>query len=301
MPVITEQQAITELKDFVRRHPCYDERPAYYMKVKHLKHSTYFHYKLETFSESRSTTWVYEPFHGEPIDGPAYGPAPHPWDIQVRPSMEYYYAVKHLEVPHTASVKPCHTCSGIGSMLCPSCNGHGIVVCTFCLDSNRFACSYCKSTSRLKCSHCKCRGHVPCQTCDMTGKLRCYIKLTITWRNHLDDIHSFQNDSIPDDLIRTELVSSGTSFSHTLVVANVYISLHLSCLSYPYHESLYSSAHVWAVTHFPDQTINQGSRQLVDKHRNVYNMERPLMQRGILEIVVRELEFNAEFYHFVKK
>ncbi|ELU17183.1 hypothetical protein CAPTEDRAFT_117049 [Capitella teleta] len=258
MPVITEQQAITELKDFVRRHPCYDERPAYYMKVKHLKHSTYFHYKLETFSESRSTTWVYEPFHGEPIDGPAYGPAPHPWDIQVRPSMEYYYAVKHLEVPHTASVKPCHTCSGIGSMLCPSCNGHGIVVCTFCLDSNRFACSYCKSTSRLKCSHCKCRGHVPCQTCDMTGKLRCYIKLTITWRNHLDDIHSFQNDSIPDDLIRS--ATGQTIFEEELPL-------------------------VWAVTHFPDQTINQGSRQLVDKHRNVYNIERPLMQRHSIRTI----------------
>ncbi|ELT93536.1 hypothetical protein CAPTEDRAFT_214720, partial [Capitella teleta] len=105
VPVINEEQAREALQQFVSQHCCYGKGPVRQMTFRDLKSSSAFHYMLETFSESRSTTWAYEPFVGQAIDGPQYGPAPGPWDIQAEPQVKFQDAEKHLEVPHTASVK----------------------------------------------------------------------------------------------------------------------------------------------------------------------------------------------------
>ena len=45
---------------------------------------------------------------GLPVDGPANGPAPMPWDIPVNTPNMFQDASCEVEVPHTASVKVCN-------------------------------------------------------------------------------------------------------------------------------------------------------------------------------------------------
>jgi len=42
---------------------------------------------------------------GLPIDGPANGPAPMPWDVMVNTPQMFQDHCCEVEVPHTASVK----------------------------------------------------------------------------------------------------------------------------------------------------------------------------------------------------
>ncbi len=75
------------------------------LTLANLNISLYLQYTLETFTEGRSTAWAYEPFRGQPIDGPMNGPAPLPWDIPVHVSDKFMKKAQKLEVPHTASIK----------------------------------------------------------------------------------------------------------------------------------------------------------------------------------------------------
>ena len=64
---------------------------------------------------------------GQMIDGPQNGPAPGPWDIAVQPTQLFQNSQNHFEVPHTASVKVCHGCTGNGFNRCSKCLGRGKV------------------------------------------------------------------------------------------------------------------------------------------------------------------------------
>ena len=64
---------------------------------------------------------------GQPIDGPQNGQAPGPWDIAAQPNKMFQDHTKVFEVPHTASVKPCHGCLGAGMKQCSRCLGAGQV------------------------------------------------------------------------------------------------------------------------------------------------------------------------------
>lgn len=68
---------------------------------------------------------------GQPVDGPQNGPAPGPWDIAAQPSEMFKDEVKVFEVSHTASVKPCHGCLGVGMIQCRRCLGGGQVECFY--------------------------------------------------------------------------------------------------------------------------------------------------------------------------
>jgi len=64
---------------------------------------------------------------GQLIDGPQNGPAPGPWDIAAQPSQLFQDSHKQFEIPHTASVKVCHGCTGAGVNRCWKCLGRGRV------------------------------------------------------------------------------------------------------------------------------------------------------------------------------
>ncbi len=65
---------------------------------------------------------------GQPIDGPNNGLAPGPWQIVVQPGEMFKDKVQTVEVPHTASVKVCHNCTGAGLNRCDKCLGRGQVI-----------------------------------------------------------------------------------------------------------------------------------------------------------------------------
>ena len=64
---------------------------------------------------------------GQPVDGPQNGPAPGPWDISAHPGEMFKDHMRTFEVPHTASVKVCHGCMGVGMNTCRRCLGCGQV------------------------------------------------------------------------------------------------------------------------------------------------------------------------------
>ncbi len=84
-------------------------------------------YQLDTFTEGRKTAWAYTPYTGQPIDGPQNGVPPGPWNINIQPGEMFKDHEKHVEVPHTASVKVCHGCMGMGMNRCWKCRGRGQV------------------------------------------------------------------------------------------------------------------------------------------------------------------------------
>ena len=68
-----------------------------------------FQYKLETFTEGRTTKKKKKPYKGGPVDGPENGPAPMPWEINCPPKSFFKDDKIKKEVPHTAKVKVCRS------------------------------------------------------------------------------------------------------------------------------------------------------------------------------------------------
>ncbi|XP_041350409.1 protein SSUH2 homolog [Gigantopelta aegis] len=275
-PTITEEQAREALLGYVAEHCCYGAGAAKEMNIKDLKLSSAFHYTLETYGEARSSTWVCEPFTGQPIDGPQYGPAPGPWEVAAQPPCMFEDAEVEVEVPHTASVKPCHECMASGRSRCNRCYGRGRVRCSTCRGrgqktsfvsgerSERY-CSRCNGTGRRRCYTCGGFGQVTCNTCDGKANLKCCIKLTVTWTNHIDD-HVVERTELPDELICD--VSGQVTFEE-------------------------SQIKVWPLKHFPEAEVNQASNRLITEHSNSFKDERILMQRQRVRTVpVTEVFFK---------
>ncbi|XP_076469589.1 protein SSUH2 homolog isoform X2 [Babylonia areolata] len=267
-PSITEDDAREAIAQHVSEHCCYGKAPAREMTFRDLTSSSAFHYTLETFAESRSTRWAYEPYKGQPIDGPERGPAPGPWDIQASSPALFKASKMDVEVPHTASVKPCHQCYGRGYERCYRCHGRGRLFCHSCQGTGRERvfqhgehhhrhCQWCHGSGRKRCYTCNGFGQVTCSVCKSHGNLKCFIKLTIQWKNHEKD-YIVERTALPDQLIRT--VSGQVAFEE----------------QYP---------RVWPINHFPDQEVNTASNSIVTEHSRAFPTERILMQRQRVRIV----------------
>ena len=66
-------------------------------------------------------------YAGGNIDDRNIGEVPFPWDIPASPPEYFKNHIIHLEVPHTASIKTCHVCGGVGRKRCSTCSGCGWV------------------------------------------------------------------------------------------------------------------------------------------------------------------------------
>ncbi|XP_021369882.1 protein SSUH2 homolog isoform X1 [Mizuhopecten yessoensis] len=266
VPTITEQDAREALLKHVAENCCYGKGAAENLKYLDLKSTSAFHYTLETFGEGRQTAWAYEPYTGQVIDGPMNGVAPGPWDMPAQASALFQNQKVEVEVPHTASVKPCHTCFSSGYIRCHRCLGRGRVRCTWCHGSghrsvhrngehHRERCTWCHGNGRRRCDTCCGCGSVTCTSCQGYRQLKCYIKLTIMWTNHVVD-HIVERTPLPDHLIRA--VSGQTAFEET-------------------------SPRVWPIQHFPDAEVNDASRNLIQQQQ--HPTERILQQRHRVRIV----------------
>ncbi|XP_059150493.1 protein SSUH2 homolog isoform X2 [Physella acuta] len=262
---VTEEQAREALLQFVAEHCCYGKKPAQMMRINELQSSSALHYTLETFGEGRSTKWTCKPYMGEGLV--VTGPPPGPWDIQAQPPQMFQTSKVKVEVPNTASIKPCHRCGARGYKYCYSCMGVGRKMCVFCGGSGRRSyyengehrhghCHSCVG-GWSTCFVCSGSGQLVCRTCQGRANLRWFIQLTIKWTNHLDD-HIIERTSLPDELIRT--VSGQVAFEET-------------------------SPRVWPVNHFPEQEINAASNTLVSRHGSSFGGERILMQRHRVRVI----------------
>ncbi|CAL1537493.1 unnamed protein product [Lymnaea stagnalis] len=262
---ITEDQAREAIIEFVSEHCCYGKGPALEMKINDLQSSSAFHYTLETFGEGRSTKWTCQPYMGEGIV--VSGSPPGAWDIQAQPPAMFQTNKLEVEVPNTASVKPCHVCGARGYKFCYMCLGSGRRQCAFCNGTGRISYyedgehrhKHCHSCTggMTTCFTCNGSGRIECRKCKGRANLRWFIQLTINWTNHLED-HIVERTALPDELIRS--VSGEVAFEET-------------------------SPRVWPVNHFPEQEINMASKGLVSKHGSGFPSERILMQRHRVRII----------------
>ncbi|KAF0034716.1 hypothetical protein F2P81_012474 [Scophthalmus maximus] len=128
VPTVSEDEARHALLKFVESKWTYSSKPARNLTFKELKPITVYRYRLETYTETRTSTWQFESYNGQMVDGPQYGMCPAPWDIPVTLPQRYTDMVEKVRVPHTSFVKLCHTCNGCGRTRCVSCYGRGVEI-----------------------------------------------------------------------------------------------------------------------------------------------------------------------------
>ncbi|KAK3103748.1 hypothetical protein FSP39_021609 [Pinctada imbricata] len=261
---------------------CYGSKPAEEMTINSFKSLTAFHYTLETFCEGRKTGFKSVPYRGGPVDGPHNGPPPPPWMIDCVADSMFHTHEKYLEVPHTATVRPCHNCDARGYFRCWECGGWGRIVCDDCdgrghHDSHdpygnpiRQNCHRCHGDGIASCDRCGGDGRITCEQCDGYKSIKTYIELTVTFTNHVGE-HIVERTDMPDELIREG--QGDTLFEQTL----------------PF---------VHPITSYPVPDINNNSIRLVNQHKGAFPSERQLQQRQILRAVpVTEVHYSWQEYN----
>lgn len=264
-PKLTEKEARQALHKYVSRHCCYGKSVAQDMSITKIVHSCAFHYTLESFTEKRQTSWAFEPYTGDPISSISSGTPTLPWNLPASPPAPFQNSNTKIEVPHTAVVKTCHTCGGVGRKRCFTCSGNGWEYCYSCHGDGRRSsfqgeserCFQCHGTGRRRCWKCNGDGMSACKCCTGTGQIKCFIQLHITWTNHMDE-HIVDRASVPDEKLK--------NVSGQIVLSEEHPKLR-------------------PIDHFPDTTINMASLQLIQQHSTAFIAEKLLMQRHEVRII----------------
>ncbi|XP_039626718.1 protein SSUH2 homolog [Polypterus senegalus] len=262
IPSISEDVAKEVFIDYASSKCCYGTRPAKELVFTDLQPYNTFRYRLETFTESRSTEWAYEPYRGQIAD--AFGaPSPSPWTIVVQVPELFKDNKTDVRVPHTSSVKGCHTCLQLGRTACRECINTGRRCCWVCngsrVTSSNSRCTHCNGTGHVCCSACSGHGFKTCNTCAGKGQLLCYIKLKVRWKNNVFEFVADKQSGLP-----VKQITNATG-------EKIYIDVHNI---------------VYPVVGFPDDSINQASEKALRDHQVLFAPTcRILQQRQTIELI----------------
>ncbi|KAG7494434.1 SSUH2-like [Solea senegalensis] len=262
VPTISEDEAREALLTFVNSKWTYSAKPARNLTFKDLRPSTVFRYRLETYTETRTSAWQYEPYNGQAVDGPQYGVPPAPWDVPVVLPQRFTDTVEKIRVPHTSFIKTCHKCSGCGRTRCVACFGRGMKRCTFCHghgSSRNKRCTSCHGRGRKRCISCHGHGFKTCGLCHGSQNLLHFILLTVTWKNNVEGFIPDRQPDFPDE--KFEKVKGAPLFIDENVL-------------------------VYPLQGFPDQEICDISKKMITEHFNRHtSTSRILQQRQTIELV----------------
>ncbi|KAM6977077.1 protein SSUH2 homolog isoform 1-T2 [Aplochiton taeniatus] len=259
---IAEDTAREAFSKFASSKCCYSSGPATDGVITNMEAFNTYRYRLETFTESRSTEWSQQPYTGQPID--AYSqPPPGPWDIAAKPPTFFQDEKQVIKVPYTSSVKNCHACVGMGRSPCKDCTGAGNKVCWVCngsgFRSGEDRCNHCSGRGRENCNHCNGQGSKECDICHGKRQLLVFINLNINWTNNKEDFVIEQ--------------SSG---------------LEMANLSHVTGKELFRDSQymVYPVMGFPNPAVVQAAERLVREHQAKYpQSSRVLQQRQTIELI----------------
>ncbi|XP_018602301.1 ssu-2 homolog, tandem duplicate 2 isoform X2 [Scleropages formosus] len=261
IPSISEELAKEVFIEFASQRCCYSATPAKEMVFTDLQSLNTYRYRLETFTETRTTAWASEPFNGQTVDG-FLGVAPGPWDLNVPVPALFQNGSEKVRIPYTSSVKGCHSCLSLGKRGCERCVTSGRMQCSVCNGSGRNLndrCTRCSGAGRVRCTICSGVGSLTCKTCKGKGQLLCYIKLTVKWKNNLYECVVDKQSGFPIDKISK--VTGETMFTDM-------------------------NARVYPVVGFPDDAINRASVQAVREHQAQFaSTSRILQQRQTIELI----------------
>ncbi|XP_017568828.1 ssu-2 homolog, tandem duplicate 2 [Pygocentrus nattereri] len=262
IPAISEELAREAFTDYATSSCCYSSKPPKEMVLTDLQALNTYRYRLETFTESRSTEWASEPYNGQLVDGMS-GVAPGPWDVAVSVPTLFLDSEMDIRIPHTASIKGCHSCLNLGKSACTRCVASGRIQCEMCggsgADTSHQRCCSCNGLGRVKCRDCSGVGSNTCATCQGRGQLLCYVKLKIKWTNNIYVQVMDKRSGFPVDLLDS--------------VAGETLLADMNVLVYP-------------VSSFPDEAVNTASRKAVQEHQAQFSTTcRILQQRQTVELI----------------
>uniref|UniRef100_A0A3Q3KF16 Ssu-2 homolog n=1 Tax=Monopterus albus TaxID=43700 RepID=A0A3Q3KF16_MONAL len=180
IPSLSEDVAREAFKNFVSSQCCYSSSPANEGVITKMEPYNTFRYRLETFTESRSTEWTHKPHEGEMADFNTQT-APLPWEIKATPPNLFTNHKQELRIPFTSSVKVCP--EGRKSIK----NQTTKEMCV------------CVSVSVCRCTMCNAQGMKECQTCKGKQRLLTFIQLKVEWTNHVEDFMVEQNSGLKAD------------------------------------------------------------------------------------------------------
>ncbi|XP_038578279.1 protein SSUH2 homolog [Micropterus salmoides] len=262
IPSISENTAREAFVQFASSKCCYSSAPAKDGVITGMEAFNTYRYRLETFTETRSTEWSHEPYTGQPVDAFSQ-PPPGPWDIPAKSPNFFLDGKQIIKVPYTSSVKTCHVCVGMGRRPCKECAGAGNKMCWVCNGSGyrhgNDRCTHCNGRGRENCRHCHGQGSTQCETCRGKQQLLVYINLTVKWTNNSDCYVVEQSSGLQSDNLSS--VSGNELF----------------------RDSQYM---VYPVMGFPDPTVVQAAQRLVSEHTAKYSQtSRILQQRQTIELI----------------
>ncbi|XP_008318793.1 protein SSUH2 homolog [Cynoglossus semilaevis] len=261
IPSLEEDVAREAFKSFASSHCCYSKAPATDGVITNMEPFNTFRYRLETFTESRSTEWAHKPHEGEPADFYTQT-APRPWEVPATAPELFTNHTQKIRVPYPSSVKDCHDCHSSGKAPCTECHGDGYKACWVCNGAgtkNDMNCSTCNGTGRDNCRECDGQGTKKCKTCDGKRQLLTFIELKVEWTNHVDD-HVVEQ-------------SSGLKVGDLHSVSGKELFKNNNYLLYP-------------LIGFPNAAIAESSERLIREHQSKYSPNsRILQQRQKVELI----------------
>uniref|UniRef100_A0A8D0EVV2 Ssu-2 homolog n=1 Tax=Strix occidentalis caurina TaxID=311401 RepID=A0A8D0EVV2_STROC len=123
VPPMTEAAARQALLRFVASRCCYGSRAAGQLAIQCLRPLGMYRYRLETFSESRLSEWVFEPFTSN--SHPCFNSSVYLQTrcVTCKGSRRRLKQQKRCQLCSGTGRKRCNTCSGRGSKTCVTCQG----------------------------------------------------------------------------------------------------------------------------------------------------------------------------------
>ncbi|XP_061582553.1 protein SSUH2 homolog [Cololabis saira] len=279
VPSVSEDVARDALLKFVESKWNYSAKPARNMTFRELRPATVYRYRLDTFTETRTSAWKFEAYRGgQVVDGPQFGSSPPPWDVPVSPPQIWTDNSQKIRVPHSSLVKTCHKCHGCGRTRCNMCFGRGQRRCTRCHGHGRVRnkrCTTCHGRGRKRCVSCRGDGHKTCSVCHGAQNLLHFIQLTVSWKNHASVFVPDRQPDFPDQ--KFEKVSGDPFFIDENVL-------------------------VYPIQGFPDQEVCDVSTKLINEHLHKFtSVSRILQQRQTIELVPLTLarySYNGKDFSF---
>ncbi|XP_016043260.2 protein SSUH2 homolog [Erinaceus europaeus] len=206
VPVVTEEVAQDALLSFLSTRCCSSRVAAGGLVIRELRSWTLCRYRLQTFSESRTSEGTFQPLTRLSVDGPQRGASPRLWDITVPVPPMFQEDTRRVQVPHSSHVKECHKCRGHGRVKCSSCHGAGMMSCPCHSGAKHRAqrprrCPACSGSGRHRCSTCSGRGSRQCATCRGEKRLRHFTQMVVTWKNSLFESLSQHALDCPPELL----------------------------------------------------------------------------------------------------
>ncbi|XP_030634131.1 protein SSUH2 homolog [Chanos chanos] len=184
------------------------------------------------------------------------------WDLVVPVPALFQDCKAEVRIPHTSSVKGCHSCLRLGRSVCVECMASGRRQCGLCSGSGWYfnnQCLACGGTGIAVCISCGGMGSTVCSTCYGKGKLLWFLKLKIKWKNNIHKTVLYKHSELPIDQLEK------------VIGENLFTEMNQ--LVYP-------------VVSFPDNAVNAASREAVRAHQAQFSTTcRILQQRQTIELI----------------